>query len=249
MNKPIFGIIGGAGVAASNLLNCMIEEHLTKMGAFRDAHHPEVITYQAVNVPSRSMFLEGRGPSFIPGYIEIGNKLKIAGATTMAMCCNTAHYAIEELQQEIDVPFIDMVELAILEIKKLYSGKKIGLIASDGCLLGKVYEKRFDKHYPNAMLVYPKNDFQALVTKGIVNIKNRSRFLTEEHIDRPKTIFQTVCQHLKENGAEVIIIGCTDIAVDFLPENYPDIPILDSLSLLADKILSIFNEYSITIKK
>lgn len=97
----IVGIIGGAGVAATNKLLEIIEIRLTKNGAFRDAHHPEMIVYQATQAPSRSMFLEGRGESFIDDYIRVGKKLKNAGAKKIAMCCNTAHFAIDEISSGI----------------------------------------------------------------------------------------------------------------------------------------------------
>lgn len=54
----MIGIIGGNGVAATNKLNELLEIEFTKNGAFRDCHHPQIITYQATKVPSRSMFLE-----------------------------------------------------------------------------------------------------------------------------------------------------------------------------------------------
>ena len=54
----MIGIIGGAGVAATNKLLELIENKLTKEGAFRDCHHPEMIIWQATQAPSRSLFLE-----------------------------------------------------------------------------------------------------------------------------------------------------------------------------------------------
>ena len=72
----MIGVIGGNGVAATNRLATLIEEKCVKAGAFRDAHHPEMIIWQATQVPSRSMYLEGRCESFIPGYVEVGKKLK-----------------------------------------------------------------------------------------------------------------------------------------------------------------------------
>jgi aspartate racemase len=85
--SEIIGVIGGAGVAATNKLLELIEIKVTKGGAFRDCHHPEMIIYQATQVPSRSMFLEGRGESFVSGYVDVAKKLKNAGATKCCMCC------------------------------------------------------------------------------------------------------------------------------------------------------------------
>lgn len=39
MVGKMLGIIGGAGVAATNKLNVLIEERFTKNGAYRDARH------------------------------------------------------------------------------------------------------------------------------------------------------------------------------------------------------------------
>jgi aspartate racemase len=237
MNRhDTIGIIGGAGVAATNKLNRIIEEQLTKNGAFRDAHHPEIITFQAVNVPSRSMFLEGKGKTFIPGYVEVGFKLKSIGATRLCMSCNTAHIAIDNIQEQVGIPFIDMIA-GVVKCLKGGGHRKIGVLASDGCRRGKVYERYFDRYFPEATLVYPDLLFQKEVTKGIVNIKNKSRFLPMEHPDRPKQIFIKVCEHLYTKGVDAVISGCTDIAVDFLPEDYIKLSIIDSLTVLAHEIM------------
>ena len=86
----MIGVIGGNGVAATNRLCQLVEEKITRNGAFRDAHHPEMIIWQATQAPSRSMYLEGRGPSWIEDYVEIGRKLKACGCSKLCMCCNTS---------------------------------------------------------------------------------------------------------------------------------------------------------------
>ena len=73
----MIGVIGGAGVAATNKLCQLVEELKTINGAYRDAHHPEMLIWQATQVPSRSMYLEGKGPSWIEGYVKIGKKLNL----------------------------------------------------------------------------------------------------------------------------------------------------------------------------
>lgn len=228
VKKTIIGIIGGAGVAASNKLLELIEQEVTKAGAIRDCQHPEIILYQAVQSPSRSMFLEKKGPSFIPSYIEISQKLINSGATILCMSCNTAHYAISELCQAVSVPFIDLIFEVKKEVEKK-SSRNVGLIASDGCLMGKVYDSYFD--FP---LILPDTNYQQLVTKGICNIKTKARFLPEDHEDRPKNIFAKICQHLKEKGADTIILGCTDIGVDYSPKHGE----VDSLRVLASTIIN-----------
>lgn len=235
-NKQILGVIGGAGVAATNKFNELIEIKLTKEGCFRDSQHPIIISYQATTVPSRSMFLESRGDSFIPGYINIGKQLKNAGATILCMTCNTAHYAIDEIQEQVRLPFINIIE-EVVKIAKKEGKLKIGIMASDGAIKGKVYDKYFKNIFPEVQIIYPDNHNQKQTTKGIINIKNSNRFKNKNNIERPNVIFKNVCHHLRGRGAEIIISGCTDIRVDFPPKDFPYTKIIDSLEVLSNAVL------------
>lgn len=226
------GIIGGAGVAATNKLLELIEIELTKNGAYRDFHHPEMLIYQATHVPSRSLYLEGKGESFIPGYIEIAKKLKNSGATKLCMCCNTAHFAIDKISEQANIPFINIIEKIAITIKEL-GIKKIGLIASDGCRKGQVYEKYIERLCPDTKIIYPDKEMQHLVTKGICNIKNNHRFDDINSKERPNYIFRQVNKYLYEQGAQKIIIGCTDIRVDYYDEKT-----IDSLEVLKNSIIN-----------
>ncbi|MBQ3354837.1 MAG: aspartate/glutamate racemase family protein [Bacteroidales bacterium] len=231
----IVGVIGGAGVAATNKLLELIEVRKTTEGAFRDIHHPEMIVYQATQAPSRSMFLEGKGPSFIEDYISIGNKLKNSGADVLCMCCNTAHYALPILQDAIKIPFINVIE-EVAKTCKLTGKLRFGLVASDGCRKGLVYENAFKAIFPNAQFIYPDDSVQKQITKGICNIKNTHRFDAPESEERPSYIFENVYNHLMSKGAEIVITGCTDIRVDYKSSHEN---VVDSLEVLANKIVEL----------
>lgn len=234
----IIGVIGGAGVAATNKLCELIEERYTRNGAYRDCHHPEMIIYQATQAPSRSMYLEGRGPSFIDDYVAVGKKLRNSGADVLCMCCNTAHYALPIIQEKTGVPFINMIEEVAVKCRQ--TGKvRFGIAASDGCLKGKVYENGFAKLFPEAELVYPDAEYQKLVTKAICNVKNIHRFDAGDSEERPLHLMNVVIDHLVSRGAEMVVLGCTDLRVDFVPDT--DM-IIDSLETLAGKIVEIVSK-------
>lgn len=228
----IIGVIGGNGVAATNKLCEMIENKLTLEGAFRDAHHPEMIIWQATKVPSRSMFLEGKGESFIPGYIDIARKLESCGATKLCMCCNTAHFAVDEIQQAVKIPFIDMIEAVVLEIKK--SGiKRVGIMASEGCVRFRIYDRYIHRICPWVEAVYPNKEYQAMVTKGICKTKSKDRISTGGgYYEKPENIFRKVENYLlQEEGVDLVVSGCTDIRAAYLSKG------IDSLEVLCNKII------------
>lgn len=232
----MIGVIGGNGVAATNKLCTIIEERLTAEGAFRDCHHPEIIIWQATQAPSRSMYLEGRGPSFIEDYIKIGRYLKACGATHLCMCCNTAHHYISEIEKGIGLPFINIIKETVKV--SLPQGKKLGVMCSDGARKVQLYDRWLKLADTSAQIIYPNEEFQCKVTEGICNTKNKIRF-DINNPSHPATLFTKVEAHLRERGADVVIGGCTDILNVY--KSTSGLPYIDSLEVLADCIINIEN--------
>lgn len=230
----MIGVIGGNGVVATNRLCQLVEMKMTENGAFRDAHHPEMIIWQATQVPSRSMYLEGRGESFIPGYVEVGRKLKACGCTELCMCCNTAHYAIKELEEQIGLPFINLLAEVAAECNRR-GAKRIGMMCSDGLRKIGLYDKYFTAVNAEMELVYPSEDIQKLVTLGICNAKNTRRN-DPNNLEYPEKLFTKVCDSLVEQGVDCIVGGCTDINAVFCPKDWKGAKYVDSLKVLTNII-------------
>ncbi len=239
----MIGVIGGNGVAATNRLAQLVEEKVVNAGAFRDAHHPEMIIWQATKVPSRSMYLEGRGPSFIEDYVRTGKQLKTCGCTELCMCCNTAHYAIEELTEKIGLPFINIID-EVAKRTSMQGFKNAIIMCSDGCRLTKLYEKSFAKYAPDTAIIYPTEEEQRLVTRGICNAKNIHRYDAADSIENPHHIFAELVATLRKRYSGIdktcIIGGCTDINNVYF-DNKSDY--IDSLEVLADEIFKRNKEY------
>ena len=227
------GVIGGNGVAATNRLCDIIERKLTESGAFRDAHHPEMIIWQATQAPSRSMFLEGRGADWRPDYIRIAKTLKAIGCDMACMCCNTAHYAIDELVNESGLPFINLLEEVAVAAKRS-GGTRFEIFCSDGLRKFDLYGKAFRKVFPAATVVYPSPERQKEVTATICGVKNKSRLEGVENRERlERLIAEAECP---------VILGCTDLRVAYPNDVWPvrDKLVVDSLECLADAIIMQF---------
>ena len=227
------GVIGGNGVAATNRLCDMVERKITAAGAFRDAHHPEMIVWQATSVPSRSMFLEGRGPDWRPDYVRIAKSLKSLGCDACCMCCNTAHYAVREIAEASGLRFIDILEEVALSAKA--TGRtEFELFCSDGARKFDIYGKAFARVFPEARIHYPADERQKLVTRTICDVKNKSRFLSPDDSASPRDLLL----RLIEDASHPVLLGCTDLRVALPPgEPLPDAVAVDSLECLADAIV------------
>lgn len=223
------GVIGGNGVAATNRLCDMIERKVTAAGAFRDAHHPEMIVWQATSVPSRSMFLEGRGPDWRPDYIRIAKSLKALGCEMGCMCCNTAHYAIDDVVRESGLAFINLLEEVAVGAKS-QGLRNVVMFCSDGARKYDIYGKVFRRVCPDVELMYPSETNQAEITKIICAVKTKARFVHE-----PADMLVS----LAEKESAPVILGCTDLRVALPPNDaLSGNIVIDSLECLADAIVA-----------
>ena len=85
-------------------------------------------------------------------------KLEKAKCKFIVIPCNTAHYWYEDLQKKIKIPIINMPKEVFNHTKKnCKKNSKIGLLATEGTLKTKVYDKIFNKNYE---LFFPNNKLQ-----------------------------------------------------------------------------------------
>ena len=224
------GVIGGNGVAATNRLCDLVERKVTAAGAFRDAHHPEMIVWQATSAPSRSMFLEGRGEDWRPDYIRIATAFKSLGCDLGCMCCNTAHYAVNEIAAASGLPLVNLLEEVALAAKAT-GQKKFEIFCSDGLRKFDLYGKAFRAVAPDCEIVYPDAERQKLVTSTICGVKTKARLETDENRRR--------LEKLVETAVAPVILGCTDLRVAY-PNDAQVVRgkiVVDSLETLADAIV------------
>ena len=227
------GVIGGNGVAATNRLCDMVERKVTEGGAFRDAHHPEMIVWQATNVPSRSMFLEGRGPDWRPQYVEIARHFKSLGCDLACMCCNTAHYAIDDIVEGAGIPFINLLQVVAEKVKSLRLAK-IEMWVSDGARKHDIYGAAFRQFAPECEMLYPSIERQKLVTRVICAVKTNARFLPIDAPEHP----QSMIRELLEKAQAPVVLGCTDLRIAYRDnESLAAGIVVDSLECLADYIV------------
>lgn len=227
------GVIGGNGVAATNRLCDLIERSVTESGACQDAQHPEMIVWQATSVPSRSMFLEGRGPDWRPDYIRIACQLKALGCDLGCMCCNTAHYAVDEISQASGLKFVNLLKEVVQKARST-GLTKFELFCSDGARKFDLYGYAFKRFFPEARILYPSAERQQMVTKVICGVKNRTRMLLPEDEMSPRYVLQ----RLLEKAQAPVIFGCTDLRVAYAPTETVDVRVVvDSLECLASALL------------
>ena len=215
--KKTIGILGGMGPLATLELFRRI---IMLTPAKKDQEHLRIIIDNNPQIPDRTAAILGEGESPLPMLVGTARNLEKAGADLIAMPCNTAHFYLEPLQQEVHVPIIDMIKETVQRL----TVDRVALLATDGTQASGVYRRACEAQ--GIELVYPDEPDQKIVMRAIYGIKSGTapyRFQGD---------LLEVIEHVAEAGAEAMIIGCTELSLIQPPENSP-IPIYDALDILA----------------
>ena len=199
---PLLGVLGGMGpLATVDFLQKLIEETPARC----DADHVPVIVYSVPQIPDRPPAILSNGESPLPAMLEGVRTLKRAGATRLAIACNTAHYWHDALAAE-GVPIVHIAEAtcdALIENRP--NVKQVGLIATKGTVAANFFQERLAAH-GIACLVSTEEEQDELVLPAIEAVKRHA--LADAH-----RLSVRACERLRSRGAAEIILGCTEIPV------------------------------------
>jgi len=219
-DEMCLGILGGLGPMASAYF---LELIVSMTDAKRDQDHPEIILINAPSVPDRTAFIMGKSsenPVF--SMIQMGNQLKSMGASIIATPCITAHYFHRELQDGIGLPVIHAIRCCT-DLLQQNGIKKVGLMATDGTVHSGIFQGQLKD--TGIELILPSTAGQKTVMSIIYDCIKAG---TAPDI----RLFKAVHRYLRLAGAEVTLLGCTELSLLKKDHNLGD-GILDAMEVLA----------------
>ncbi|MGY3260526.1 cysteate racemase [Pseudomonas chlororaphis] len=231
--RPPFklGIVGGVGPAATVDFMAKVVRHTP---ADRDQDHIRMVVEQNPQIPDRtaSLLFDQADPTM--AMYATCKRLESAGANAIAIPCNTAHAFVERIQPYLQVPIVNMLNETVEAIVEQYGpGKPIGLLATSGTVQSRVYHEA--ARLAGLSLLTPGFDYQELVMSAIYG----ERGIKAGFVDGIcKEQLLLAAEHLCELGAEVLILGCTELPLvlshcaDFQVGAYR-VALVDPTSILA----------------
>ncbi|SDK04320.1 cysteate racemase [Natronincola ferrireducens] len=228
MREKIIGILGGMGPEATyDIFGRIIK--LTQVK--NDSDHIRVIIDSNSKIPDRTKAILGNGASPIKEMIATAQNLQKAGADFVIIPCMTAHFFIEEIQKSISIPIIDGLEETNRYIDKNYcSANKIGLLATTGTIEAQLFQKSLQ----GKTVILPDKKLQEEVVMDTIYGENgiKAGNTSGETLNR----LIEVVKILQNEGAEMIIAGCTEVGLVIKQKNI-DIPLIDPLTVLAERAI------------
>ena len=201
MKKKILGILGGMGPAATADLYTKIVS-MTRADSDRD--HIRTIIDSNCGIPDRTEALLSGGEDPVPEMISALRNLEKCGVECVIMPCNTAHGFLPRLQKETRIPIMNMPEIAAGRCAELFPGKKAAILATKGTLAAGVYDDVLKRCGVPFMI--PNAGEQDTLMYLIYDVVKAAKPMLPE-----KDRWSDLLQGLRNRGAEVFILGCTEL--------------------------------------
>lgn len=201
----MLGIIGGMGPMASAVFYDMIS---SKTDASCDQENLNLILLSHAGMPDRTRAILSKDEAQIE---EVRSKLyadamflQNAGCTAIAVTCNTAHYFVNMIEDELDIPFIHLIRETAEAVASEFGAKKVAVLATDGTIETRLYQDELSKR--GVIAFTPKAEVQALVMHEIYECIKSGKPADEE-------IWQKIEEYVKAEGCEAAVLACTELSV------------------------------------
>ena len=220
--KKTIGILGGMGpLATADLFQKIVL--LTKADTDRD--HIRVYIDSNANIPDRTAAILSGGEDPVPEMASALRHLEACGADCIIMPCNTAHYFLPRLQAMTEIPFLSILTAAAEACKAQFPGKTVGILATRGTLAADLYQKALAQAgVPYLIPDAPAQDaLMRVIYDGVKAGKGPDSYRAD---------FLTVLEGMSAGGAEVFLLGCTELPLAAEALNIA-LPTVDPTSELA----------------
>lgn len=178
-------------------------ELITRMTkADSDQEHIEILLHSRPQIPDRTRSILGEiSESPLPELVRIAAELKGLGAEIIAVPCITSHFFINEIEKRAGVHMINTLEETALCLEGA-GVRAAGILATTGTVRCGVLQRTLEAH--NIDVILPSGEDQEGVMSIIYDYIKAGK-------QPPMEKFQGIADRVKKAGANVLILGCTEL--------------------------------------
>ena len=201
------GVVGGMGPLAAG-------DFLMKLAAAtpatRDQEQIPVLLYGDCATPDRSAAMMAGGENPLPALLRAVDFLCAAGASSIAIPCNSAHYWYDDMRARSTTPIFNIADASLARVREVNPGiENVGVLSTLGTAEMGIYSSRIVKQGIRP-IISTRQEFDAWITPAIAAIKaNRLPEATE--------LLDKAARALFSRGAGAVILGCTEIPLGMVP--------------------------------
>lgn len=222
MNKRII-ILGGMGPQASLELHRRLIARAAEAGASDNEDYPEILH---ISVPVPDFISSSDSSSGLWRIKQSLDNIKLSEDDQVILACNTAHLLLPELEAYYGIHFVSFIEVVIKTIEKL-DPKAVGLLASPTTIKEELYGSPIGERGLKILLPTAKetDKLEHAIRHVITNRSPRE-------VRGP---IETMARRMLNDGAEQIILGCTELSVIF--KNSKSKHLVDPLDVVCRELI------------
>jgi len=157
--------------------------------------------------------------------------LVAAGAELIVLCTNTMHKVADTIADAISVPFVHIADTTA-EAVRAHGHESVGLLATAYTMEQDFYVGRLrDRH--GLTVITPNTDDRATVHRVIYE-----ELCVGVVSDASREDYRRIMRALADEGAEAILLGCTEIDLLVGPQDSP-VPVFDTTRLHAERAVQL----------
>lgn len=225
----VIGLIGGMSWESSaeyyRLLNQQVHDRLGGQ------HSAKILMYSVDFAVIEQLQRGGCWDDAAQEMADCARRLERGGADFIVLCTNTMHKVAAAIQQATRLPIVHIADATAERIQTV-GINRVGLLGTRFTMEQDFYRGRLTEQYGLDVLV-PEAADREIVHRAIYDelclgkIENRSR-----------TEYLRIMNGLAEQGAEAIILGCTEITLLIKPHDTP-LQLFDTTLIHAEKAVEL----------
>ncbi|MGR4017227.1 aspartate/glutamate racemase family protein [Vibrio harveyi] len=217
------GLIGGMSwESTANYYQIINREVKARLGGL---HSGKVCLYSVDFAEIETLQHQGRWDDTAIILAQAAKSVEAGGADFILICTNTMHKVADQIQQAVNVPLVHIAD-ATAEQLVMDGIKKVGLLGTRFTMEQDFYKQRLIDKF-GVDVVVPSSDDQTIVHDVIYN-----ELCKGEVHDDSRQHYLTIIEKLVEQGAEAVILGCTEIAMLVEPQ-HTDVKLYDTTEIHA----------------
>ena len=217
------GLIGGMSwestVPYYRLINEAVRERLGGL------HSAKVVLYSVDFHDIEQLMQRGEWEAVAVALAKAAALLESAGADFLVLCTNTMHKVAGAIEAAVGIPFLHIIDPTADAIRQA-GLKTVGLLGTRFTMEQPFYRDRLQERHGLKVLI-PDSEERAMVHRVIFDELCQGRA-----VDASRRDYARVIARLVEQGAEAILLGCTEISL-LIGRQDCAVPLFDTTSLHA----------------
>lgn len=219
------GLLGGMSWESSLTYYQHINELVkNRLGGLNSA---ELLLYSVNFDPIEKLQHKGDWEATANILSKAAHQLEKGGADFLLICTNTMHKVAPQVESAISIPLLHIAD-ATAEVLVTQKIKKVGLLGTNFTMEQDFYKRRLIDNYGLEVIIPDPNDRKLVheviyheLCLGTVKESSRQEYLA-------------IINKLQQDGAEGIILGCTEIAM-LVGDSKTEIQLFDTTKIHAEK--------------